>query len=1046
MSFFARNRRKRQPLEKRRFLLRFSSGKENGMKFPGGNWRRQTIWILLFGAVLAVTMVGFSVWNNGRAAESFRQAQLVIQTVDDLTEFLSALKDAETGQRGFILTGRSQYLEPYETGCPAVRTRLAALKGLLGDRPGAKRWSQRIEDLVDEKLAIMAETIELRRRGDTEGALAVVRTNRGKMVMDEIRAISGEIILTERGRLTNLFTETQNSEDRARWTGLLGLSLVVLFFGGAVWRSRRELADRFLLEADRERVAELQRAILYTAEVAIIGTDSTGEIRLFNPFAERMLGYRAEEVIGHTTPLDFHDPAEIVARSAALTKERGEPVSLEEVFLAKPTVGKAEAREWTYITRDGGRIPVLLSVARLTGKDGEPMGLVGVAADLSERKNLEATIRERSLEFETLAQLSPVGIFRATGSGQCLFVNPAWEVMAGMEARSAIGTGWIAALHEDDRESVIETWRKATAEFRPFVLEFRFRKPNGEVVWTEGRAVPYHAVDGEPVGFIGTIIDFTSRKNLELELVRAREVALEASRMKSDFVATMSHEIRTPMNGVLGMLSLLLETNLAPEQREFAEIAAGSADALLTVINDILDFSKIESGHLELEQADFDIYETIEHVVELFSIQSHAKNVEMACLIHPDVPPVVNGDAGRFRQILVNLVSNALKFTHQGEVVVEVGAEIVANGRVRLNTSVSDTGIGIPPNLVERLFQPFTQADSSTTREFGGTGLGLTISRQLAEMMDGHIEVESEVGKGSCFRFSIQVSSVGDFPPVSKPAEIIGKRVLIVDDSEVNRRILEHQSRQLGLAPESATNGAEALARLAEASSSGERFELVLLDFHMPEMDGLGVGQEIQGNVRYGEPRIILLTSGGRKKLLSQAAATGFGATLHKPVRLAALRECILRLFTLSEPRKTDVKTTGIAVAGGLSGTILVVEDSPINRKVVVRMLERLGLSAEVAENGVEAVAMSEVKAYSILFMDCQMPEMDGHQATRKIRERELEGNLPRVPIVALTASAFLEEREKCFESGMDDYLSKPFTLEHFRQVIERWIGPDRIS
>jgi two-component system sensor histidine kinase/response regulator len=685
--------------------------------------------------------------------------------------------------------------------------------------------------------------------------------------------------------------------------------------------------------------------------------------------------------------------------------------------------------------------------------------------DLLKRHEAEETLRESEEKSRYVIESAADAIVSIDAEGAIREFNRAAERLFGYTAAEMAGEPLTRVIperfHEAHRadlhrslesgERRLRSWQNLdlvglTQDGRELPLEMSFSR-------FEARGRSF---------FTGVLRDITQRKQVEAELGAARDRALEASRLKSEFLARMSHEIRTPMNGIIGMTGLLLDTELTAGQRHHAETVRKSADALLTIINDILDFSKIEAGRLRLEPVSFDIMIALEEVGELLSGAAAEKGLDLIIRIAPDVPRYVVGDPGRIRQILINLANNAIKFTATGHVLLNLEREESGSGEVLLRIGVSDTGIGIADDRIEHIFDKFTQVDASATRRYGGTGLGLAISRELVNLMGGTLGVTSRLGEGSTFTARVRLPMGAASPRATVAAlELSGVRALIVDDNEINRQVLRERLASWRMRADDVASAAAALAALRAAAAAGDPYGIVLTDFEMPDGDGETLARSVRSDpVLRGVP-MVLLTSVDQPEGADHVRAAGFGAYLVKPVRASLLMDALLTVWGArleSEAGEMVTRATLMARRGEpaqvepgagtlLHVRVLLVEDNPVNQQVATAMLEQLGARVDVAADGKEALEQVALLPYDLIFMDCEMPEMDGYAATAEIRRREDGGR--RIPIVAMTAHAMEGDRERCLAAGMDDYITKPVSPAAIGAVGRRWVrasGADRAA
>ena len=823
-----------------------------------------------------------------------------------------------------------------------------------------------------------------------------------------------------------------------------------------------EIQERKQMEAALREGEQKYRDLFENANDIIYTHDLQGNYTSVNKTCEKIVGYTSAEALSMNV-------AQIIA-----------PEYFEEAtrrLVQKTTELSASVYELGIIAKDGHTV-ILEVNSRLVCEDGKPTGVQGMARDVTERRRAEA---ERQIISEIVQ-----GIVTTSNLDE-LFKLTHRAIRKLLYAENCFVTLYDATtnlMHFEfwaDKFDPIPEPRPFGANFSSYVLRagqaillteaaqnqmyergeveecgtkslswlgVPLRTPRGPigvlVVQHYEEADAYSDRDLEFLSAVGDQIALAiERKRAERELEQARDAALESARLKSEFLANMSHEIRTPMNGVIGMAGLLLDTELSADQRDFAETIRTSGDALLTIINDILDFSKIEAGKLQVDIVHFDLRNAVEGTVESLADRAREKNLEFASFIHSEVPTALCGDPGRLRQILTNLTSNALKFTERGEVIVAAEKEFENAAAVMIRFSVSDTGIGISEETQQKLFRAFTQADGSTTRKYGGTGLGLSISKQLVELMGGKIGVTSVPGKGSSFWFTMSFDKQPHKAAVT-PANIESLenlRVLIVDDNATNRKILSHQLSSWGMIHADADSGGEALELLKSAAANGVPYDLALMDFLMPGMDGFALAEAIKSDSEIAPVRLVLLTSAGESGDGVRARSAGIAACLSKPMRQSQLFDCLMSVMSNSARSTRRPTSSTVVTKHALQESkktshrlILLAEDNVVNQRVAARQLENLGYRADVVANGKEAIEALSRIPYDLVFMDCQMPEMDGYEASAEIRR--IEGDAKHTPIVAMTAHALQGDREKCLVAGMDDYVSKPVRVEELMRIL----------
>jgi PAS domain S-box-containing protein len=766
---------------------------------------------------------------------------------------------------------------------------------------------------------------------------------------------------------------------------------------------------------------QLFRGVLEASLDALVETDSDGLIVEFNSQAEKVFGWARSEVLNRPVLMLVPESLHALHEQA-----RSEFLHLGESSMLNQRI------ETKFLHRDGHKFPVELVVFPIRYADSHHF--IAFVRDITEHKRQAEQLRESEERSRSILDYLEDAYSEVDLRGNYVFVNDAYCRLFNRTLDEVVGRSYKDFFDRERSGALREAYQhvyKTGEPVKGFEHEFQAGRYNELSIWLK------RDQNGRPIGFASSIRDCTDRKLHEKELAEAKQAAEAANKAKSVFLANMSHEIRTPMNGILGMTELALSTQLTPEQGEFLGMVKSSAESLLVILNDILDYSKIEADKIVLDPVNFNLCELVGDALKSLAVPAHKKGLELVFEIAPDVPPDLIGDSTRLRQVLLNLIGNAIKFSETGEIAVGVKLQSEADTGVTLLLSVSDTGIGIPPEKQGKLFQPFVQADSSTTRHYGGSGLGLAISKRIVQLMDGTMWLESTPGKGSTFLFTVRME-VSTAPPAAvAPVDLRGLPVLIIDDNATNRRILHEMARRWGMQPEDAASGPIGLEKLETAALQGRPFRLILLDEQMPGMGGLEVIQRIRMHQALRGATILMLTSSDQASSAGRCRQLGVDTYLVKPVKPGELLNMIRRALGATQPKAAPQIAWGAQEGGGQPLFILVAEDNQVNQKLTMTMLQKMGHRTVLAANGEEAVAKWEEGGADLILMDVQMPKVDGFDATRRIRDRELISG-GHVPIIAMTAHAMIGDRERCLEAGMDDYVSKPVSLLALQQSLAR--------
>ncbi len=788
--------------------------------------------------------------------------------------------------------------------------------------------------------------------------------------------------------------------------------------------------------------AKLQAILDHTSAVIYI-YDLNGRYMLINKQLERQVHRSSDEVLGKTThEVMDGEVADRLVENNKIVMESRSPIAVEEVLP----------------TDDGVPRIYLSNKFPLLNERGVPYAIGGISTDITEIKHIQDVMIENKERLDLALRSAQAGTWSWDVDNDVFVWDAYMHQLFGLMPGSVMlhYSAVLNMIHPEDRDKVHEGVQRSLESGEEYETEFRIIYRDKSIRYLREQGKVYRDHRGHPIRMTGVCWDMTQRKREEDELRHAKEMAERmaeqaetASHAKSAFLAAMSHEIRTPLNGVIGMTGLLLDTELNPEQREYIETIRISGEALLTVINDILDFSKIESERMEFENVDFNLYSLIQNTVDMVSAQVQRKGIALGVFIEPEVPEWVVGDSPRIRQVMTNLLGNAVKFTDKGEISIKVQVikrdENDEGANITLMLEVTDTGIGITPEIRERLFQPFSQGDISTSRKYGGTGLGLAISKRLIEMMGGKIDVDSFPGRGTKFWVTLTLQeskSAATKVEYTFPAEYQDKRILCVDDNNINRDIIKRHAQNWNLRCDVAINAAEGLSMMRRAAIDNKPYALVLTDHIMPGMSGFEMVEIMRRLKEIAKTPVIMLTSLGANIGLEEMKEYGISATISKPLRTIRLYEAIIDVFSgvtgLGQKTLEIVKSQSKPL--NKHSRILLAEDNPINQLVALKILNRLGYHADTVGNGREAVDVALKSNYDLVLMDCQMPELDGYSATEMIRKGELGSNKHTI-VIAMTAHALKGDREKCLAAGMDDYLTKPIDMKALNDCLEKWLS-----
>ncbi|GAB3351177.1 CHASE domain-containing hybrid sensor histidine kinase/response regulator [Lysobacter tyrosinilyticus] len=881
-----------------------------------------------------------------------------------------------------------------------------------------------------ERLKEDHEILQRVARGEEISARETIRRHRdGSMLYVEITASP---IRSRRGKVVGAgFTLRDIAERKEAQAEILQQNVSL----------EQEVEER---TAEIQTYTALQQAILANAGYAIIAANPQGIITLFNPAAQAMLGYTSSDVVGKASPEIFHDQIELAERAHVLQTQLGRRIETGFDVLTAKAHAEPDIHEWTFVTRSGSRIPVLLTVSALRRIDGELLGFLGIAADLRERKRREAALETNERKLRSLFELSPLGIVLTDDNGHFVEFNEAFRTLTEYSDEELRKLDNRALIPPEYAAQEAELMRQVRRSGRYGPREMHYLRKDATRVPIRMNGVALRINDHPHVWSL--VEDITLQRAAEAVMVDAVAAAEAASKAKSEFLANMSHEIRTPMNAILGMLQLLQKTGLDARQHDYTSKTETAAKALLEILNDILDFSKIEAGRQTLEAHEFELERVLRDISVILGANIGDKDIELVFDMDKRVPPWVIGDSLRLQQVLINLVGNAIKFTEFGEVVLTVKLLNLSLEHASLQFEVRDTGIGIDKDKLATIFDGFSQAEASTTRRFGGTGLGLAISQRLVRLMGGELQVVSERGIGSRFFFTITLDTPKTATAVSSaPAQLRDLRALVVDDNDCARSAIASMIASIGWHAEEAASGEVALELVKQADATGQPYQVIFIDWRMPGIDGWETGRRIRqmhGEKEGDAPLIVMVTAHGRELLAERQThdhkmLDGF---LVKPVTVAMLVDAVADARAGQLPKEPASSLPPMGEERLVGMHILAVDDNPTNQQLIGELLRSEGAKVMVVGGGAQAlrVLTETTRPFDVVLMDIQMPDMDGYTATRKIRGGL---GLDKLPIIAMTANVLPSDREACLAAGMNDHIGKPFDLDVLIRRLWHWTG-----